>query len=236
MRLEQIRTPRAPDSTAKEVVCCAVLKQKDPLSTMFQRNSSGHRQMQQHQTRFSWKPLVILFLLALDVPIAALPVSMTNWSSLRQLIVVSSSGPLQKDVEIAPSISPFFPFLLGIHILLIMSVFARPLPLWPLSVLRQSNCGQQQQFAAKSQIIRSLWAALKIDAAESWEFILWILFPLIVLLLWFLTFSSFLVLKLMLLFLLRWQKGIQVTPEVTPRNVKILFQIAELYLLLFIIS
>ena len=157
MLLGPIRTPRAPDSTAKEVVCCAVLKQKDPLSTMFQRSSRDHRQMEQ-KTRFSWKPLVILFLLALGVQIAALPMTMTNWSSLRPLIIVSSSGPFPKDVEIAPSFSPFlFPFPLDIHILLIMLLFARPLTLWPLSALKQSNCGHQQQFAAKAQIIRSVW-------------------------------------------------------------------------------
>ena len=109
----------------------------------------------------SCKPLVILFLLALGVPIAALPVTMTNWSSLRPLIIVCSSGPFPKDVKIV-----FFPFLLDINIPLLVCVIVNQFPHWPLSAstlsTEQSNCGRQQYFAAKWQIIQSLLKSMQL--------------------------------------------------------------------------
>ena len=145
-----VRLLIAPGSMEKEIVCYATTNQSFRSSTTSQvwRSSNQHQPMQL-QTRWNWQPLLIPLLL-MGVRSTALPVTMTSWSSHRHLITICSSGPSPKDVEIALSTSPFFPWL-DISIVFAMCDTANLLPHWLLATSTGwSNCGHRPLLRRRS--------------------------------------------------------------------------------------
>ena len=94
---------------------------------------------------------MVIPLLKVSIPAAALPVTMTSWPSLHLLIIVCLSGPFLKDKEIEPSISVCFTFL-GISIPLMQCVTPRPLPHWLLAM----NMGYSN-YGLRSALLDTTW-------------------------------------------------------------------------------